>query len=60
MAPAEDFSKGKAVVTEKIVEQKEDFQTQQRIPITILSEDEGYLLEEDEPIAKAEAETDIC
>ena len=60
MAPTEDFSKVKAVVTENVVVHEEEFQTQQRSPITILSEDEGYLLEEDQPITKTEVKAETC
>ena len=51
----EAIMKEKTVVIEQVVVQKESIQTQQRSPITILSEDEGYLLEEDESIPKTEA-----
>ena len=60
MAPAETFSEDKNVVTEKVDVQEEDIQAHQRSPITILSEDEGYLLEEDESIAKTEAKIGTC
>ena len=46
MAPAEDFSKVKAAVTENVAVQEEEIQPKKRSPITILSDDEGYLLEE--------------
>ena len=38
---------------------KENIQTQQRSPITILSDDEGYLLEEEQPIAKTGVKVEI-
>ena len=60
MTPAEVFSENKTAVIEKVVVQEEDIQTQQRIPITILSEDEGYLLEEDESISKIEDRIGTC
>ena len=41
----ETFSEKKTVATEKIVVKEENIQAQQRSPITILLEDEGYLLE---------------
>ena len=44
-----------AIITEQIAIKEENIQVRQRIPITILSEDEGYMLEEDESIAKTEA-----
>ena len=47
-APAETFMEEKIVVTEKVAVEKENIKVQQRSPITILSEDEGYLLEGDE------------
>lgn len=55
MAPAETLSEEKIVVTEKGALEKEDIQVQRRSPITVLSEDEGYLLEEDEFTLKTEA-----
>ena len=60
MTPVEVFSEDKTAVTEKVAVQEEDIQTQQRSPITILSEDEGYLLEEDESNAKTEAKIGTC
>ena len=39
---------------------KEEFQTQPRIPLTIISDDEGYLLEEDHPIDEAEGRHEAC
>ena len=60
MAPADVFSEVKATVTKRVDVQKEDIQAQQRSPITILSEDEGYLLEEEESIAKAKVRDYIC
>ena len=44
MTPTEVFSEDKTVVTEKVVVQEEDIQAEQRSPINILSEDEGYFL----------------
>ena len=44
----------KIVVTEKVAVEEEDTNVQQRSPITILSEDEGYLLEGYEVIVSAE------
>ena len=46
-APTEALMDEKTVVTEKVAVEEEDVMVQQRSPITILSEDEGYLLEED-------------
>ena len=43
----------KIVVTEKVAVEEEDTKVQQRSPITILSEDEGYLLEGDESTVSA-------
>ena len=60
LAPAEVFNEVKAAVIKNVTIQEEEIQTQQRCPITVLSEDEGYLLEEDEFIAKAEARVDSC
>ena len=51
--------KEETVVIEQIAVKEEGIQAQQRSPLTILSEDEGYLLEEDEPIVKTEAKVDI-
>ena len=58
MAPAEDFSKVKAAITENVVVQEEEIQAKQKSPITILSDDEGYLLEEDQSIAKTKVNID--
>ena len=48
----------KTIVTEKVAVEEEDVKVQQRIPITILSEDEGYLLEGDELTVHAESRVD--
>ena len=53
-APTETFMEEKIVVIEKIAVKEENIQVQWRSPITILSEDEGYMLEEDESIVKTE------
>ena len=45
-ATTETFMKEKIVITEQTAVKEESIQVQQRSPITILSEDEGYLLEE--------------
>ena len=52
---AETFSEEKNVATKKSAVKEEKIQAQERSPITILSEDEGYLLEGDELIVKDEA-----
>ena len=52
---AETFSEEKTVATKKIDVKEENIQVQQRIPITILSEDEGYILEEDEFAVKTDS-----
>ena len=52
---AEAVMKEETVVITQMAVKEEDTQAQQRSPIAILSEDEGYLLEEDESIAKTEA-----
>ena len=39
---------------------EDEVQTQQRSPITILSDDEGYLLEEEQQISKAEVNAETC
>ena len=54
-AAVEAVMKEKTVFTEQIAIKEESIQVKKRSPITILLEDEGYLLEEDESIAKAEA-----
>ena len=53
-APAEALIDEKIVFTEKVLGEEEDTKVQQRSPITILSEDEGYLLEGDELTISAE------
>ena len=58
IAPAEALSEDKAAVIEKVAVHEEDTQAKQRSPITILSDDEGYLLEEDQSIAKTKVKTD--
>ena len=50
----------KAAVVKKVAMPEDEVQTQQRSPITILSDDEGYLLEEEQPIAKAEVNAKTC
>ena len=47
-APTGALIDEKIIVTEKVAVKEEVAKVQQRIPITILSEDEGYLLEGDE------------
>ena len=54
-APAETFMKEEIGITKEIVVKGESIQVHQRSPITILSEDEGYLLEEDEFIVKIDS-----
>ena len=53
-APAETFIDERIVFTGKVLGDEENTKVQQRIPITILSEDEGYLLEGDELTVSAE------
>ena len=60
LTPTEVFSKDKTAATEKVIVQEEEIQTQQRSPITILSDDEGYLLEEDQSIVKTEVKAETC
>ena len=57
-APTETLMNEKIVVTEKVPVKEEDAKVQQRSPITILSEDEGYLLEGDELTVHAESRVD--
>ena len=59
MIPVEVSKEVKAAVTEEVAAPKE-FQTEQRSPLTILSDDEGYLLEEDQPITKTEDRDETC
>ena len=59
LAPAEDSHEEKAVDRKEIAVPKEDIQTQQRSPITILSDDEGYLLEDEQLISKVEIKVEI-
>ena len=59
LAPAEDSHEEKTVDRKEIVVPKEDIQTQQRSPITFLSDDEGYLLEDEQLISKAELKVEI-
>ena len=47
-APAETLIDEKFVFTEKVLGDEENTKVQQQSPITILSEDEAYLLEGDE------------
>ena len=54
-APAEALINEKSVVTKKVAVKEEDAKVQQRSPITILSEDEGYFLEGDELTVNAES-----
>ena len=58
-APAEALIDKKPIlVIEKVAVEEEDATVQQRSPITILSEDEGYLLEGDELTVHAESRVD--
>ena len=45
IVPAEDSEETKTVVEEKAAIPKDEVQTKPRIPLTMLSDDEGYLLE---------------
>ena len=49
----------KTIVTEKVAVEEEDVKVQQRIPISILSEDEGYLLKGDDLTVHAESRVEI-
>jgi len=60
LRPAAVSKEPRAAVIEKVDMPEDDFQTQQRSPLTILSDDEGYLLEEDQPIDKAEGKHETC
>ena len=60
MTLAADSEETKAIVEEKAAMPEDEVQTKQRSPITILSDDEGYLLEEEQPIAKAELSVEAC
>ena len=46
-APAETFVDDKIVLTEKVSVDEEDTKVKKQSPITILSEDETYVFEED-------------
>ena len=59
LIPAEVSKEVKVAVTEEVAAPKE-FQTQQRSPLTILSDDEGYLLEEYQLIARTEVKAEAC
>ena len=59
-ATIEVVMKGKNDVIEEIAIKEESIQVRKRSPITILSEDEGYLLEEDEFISRNEARVGAC
>ena len=60
MTPGEFSNEVKAAIPEEVAVHEEELQTKQRSPITILSDDEGYLLEEDHPIAKTEDKAETC
>ena len=60
LTPAANSEETKAVVEEKAAMPEDEVQTKQRSPLTILSDDEGYLLEEEQPIAKAELSAEAC
>ena len=60
LIPAAVSKEARAAVIEKVAIPEDDFQTQQRSPLTILSDDEGYLLEEDQPIDKAKGKHETC
>ena len=47
LPPAADTQETKTVDEEKDVVLEDEMQTKQRSPLTILSEDEGYLLEDE-------------
>ena len=54
-APAETLMDQKILFKEKVAVEEEDTKVQQRIPMTILFEDEGYLLEGDEVTINAKS-----
>ena len=57
-APVEALMDEKIVVTKKVVVKEEEAKVQQRSPITILSEDEGYFLEGHELTVHTESRVD--
>ena len=57
-APTEALTDEKKIFTEKGLGEEKDTKVQQQSPITILSEDEGYLLEGDELTVSDETRVD--
>ena len=57
MVPTEGPHEMKSADTKKVAVHEEELQVKQRSPITILSDDEGYLLEE-EQVEKTTIETE--
>ena len=60
LPPVADTQETKTVDEEKAVVLENEMQTKQRIPLTILSEDEGYLLEDEQPVDEAELSAEAC
>ena len=46
-SPASHFEQDRTIDKERVATPEEELQTKQRSPLTILSEDEGYLLEDE-------------
>ena len=62
LTPAADSEETKTVVEEKAAIPEDEVQTKPRSPLTILSDDEGYLLEEEQsqPIDEPEGRHGTC
>ena len=60
LPPAAHFEEAKTIDEEKDVVLKDEVQIKQRSPLTILSEDEGYLLEDEQPVDEVGLRVEAC
>ena len=60
LTPVADSEEPKNIVEKKAAIPEDEVQTKPRSPLTILSEDEGYLLEDEQQIAKVGLSAEAC
>ena len=60
LTPVADSEEPKTIVEKKAAIPEDEVQTKPRSPLTIFSEDEGYLLEDEQQIAEAGLSPEAC
>ena len=60
LPPAAHSEEAKIIDEEKDAVLEDEMQAKQRSPLTILSEDEGYLLEDEQPIGEIGLSVEAC